>query len=324
VYNAEAEERVLEHCFEIPTKEEEMSDRERLWPLLEEAMRAFSPFYREAMGKAIQDSGTPEHWWVLILVRGSDPVSFTLERFQAMSPYTAEWRLVDILDGLVRLELLERVGTDAYRLSGVGREVIEHIFEAAQRSMVALQPLVPGDMVKLNALLARLVEASLSAAEPREKWSIAYSRWTDPGEGAPEAVHTDQYLTDLLRFRDDAHIASWKLYGVDGLAWEALTFVWRGEASEARELAEKLSHRGYTANEYEEALQDLVARGWLTGEGGAYRATQEGQSVRQKAEEATDRIFFRPWSCLSAGEMERLAGLLAKLRDSLHEMAADG
>jgi DNA-binding PadR family transcriptional regulator len=300
-----------------------MDDQKQLWPLMEEAMRAFEPFYRQVMRKAIEDSGVPDDWFALSLARGSEPAPFTVERFHALSPYTARERQAGVLERLVQLELLEPVGEEAYRLTDPGRETVEAIFGAAHQVLGAVEPLPAGEMGELNGLLRRLVEATLEAPKPEDKWAIAYSRWTDPGEDAPASVLTDQYLTDLIRFRDDAHLAAWKPYDVSGHAWEALTFIWRGQAGSAEELVEKLPYRSRTVEDYREALRDLVTRGWIVGESGTYSLTEAGTRVREDAEEATDRLFFAPWACLSASETARLRELLTRMRDELHSAAGD-
>ncbi|MBU0705220.1 MAG: hypothetical protein KKC18_15325, partial [Chloroflexi bacterium] len=46
---------------------------------------------------------------------------FTTERYHAMFPYSAPERFVEALEELARLELLERVGEGAYRLTDLGR-----------------------------------------------------------------------------------------------------------------------------------------------------------------------------------------------------------
>jgi DNA-binding MarR family transcriptional regulator len=300
-----------------------MIDRKQLWSLAEETMRAFGPFYQQSMREAIQDSGVPDDWFGLSLARGSDPAPFTVERFHALFPYTAQEWFPETLETLAREELLERVGEGAYRLTDLGRETIATIFGAAHRELGAIDPLPVDEVDQLNSLLYRLVQATLEAPEPEEKWAIAYSRWTDPGEGAARSVKTDQYLTDLVRFRDDAHIAAWKPYGVSGHAWEALTFIWRGEASTAEELAEKLPFRRHSVETYAEALAGLVGRGWVEETSDGFRIAEKGQALRQQAEEETDRIFFAPWACLDAAETAQLHDLLTRLRHNLQEMAED-
>jgi len=302
-----------------------MIDKKQLWSLAEETMQAFGPSYRGAMENAIQDSGaTRDNWFGLSLARGSDPAPFTVARFHALYPYTAQEQFAQALAALAQLELLERVGEDAYRLTDVGRRAVEHIYDAAHQGLGTISPLPADEMERLNDLLHRLVQATLDAPEPEEKWAIAYSRWTDPGEGAAGAVLTDQYLTDLFRFRDDAHLAAWKPHAVSGHAWEALTFIWRGEASTAEELVEKLPYRGHSAQVYTEALEDLADRGWVEKAAQGYRVTQEGHTLRQEAEDATDRYFFAPWACLDVNEQNQLHDLLTRLKRGLDELAESG
>ena len=71
-----------------------------------------------------------------------------------------------------------------------------------------------------------------------------------PGPDAAPATQIDQYLTDLLRFRDDAHLAAWVNLGVDGRTWDAFSAVWREDNISAASLAETLSNRNFTADDY--------------------------------------------------------------------------
>ncbi|MCP4543543.1 MAG: hypothetical protein GY832_41045 [Chloroflexi bacterium] len=296
-----------------------MFDKAELRSLIQDTMQAFSPFYQEAMGKAIQESDAPNSWFGLSLAHGSDPQPFTIERYQEMAPYASPGRFVEMLEELAQLELLERVGEEAYRLTDLGRGAVEHIFDAAHQGIGSIEPLPADEMDRLNSLLHRVVQATLDAPEPAEKWAMAYSRWTDPGEDAPGAAKTDQYLTDLLRYRDDAHIAAWKPYDVSGHAWEAFTFIWRDELGTADELVERLPFRAHPVEEYQKALQDLAGRGWLVEEAGAYKLTDKGKQVREEAEEATDRHFFVGWSALSKEELTQLQDLLSRAKLSLQK-----
>jgi hypothetical protein len=144
-----------------------------------------------------------------------------------------------------------------------------------------------------------------------------------PSQEYASLAQIDQCLDYLNAFRDDAHLAAWQPYGVSGHAWEAFTFVWRGDAHTAAELAEKLPRRGHSAPAYAEALSDLAGRGWVeeTSDGYAYRITEKGRTLRQQAEEATDRYFFAPWTSLNNVEIAQLHTLLTRLRDSLQTAA---
>ncbi|MEP7188800.1 MAG: hypothetical protein ABI901_06405, partial [Roseiflexaceae bacterium] len=172
-----------------------------------------------------------------------------------------------------------------------------------------------GDTAQLNQLLRRLVDATLAAPAPAEKLELHASRLTDPGARGAAAALTDQYLTDLVRFRDDAHQAAWQPHGVGGPTWEALTMIWRGEAYSPDTLAKLLERRAQPPQVYIDAIHTLVERGWIAQHGESYRVTDRGAALRQAAEEATDRLFYAPWSCLSEAEIEELRGLLTQLRD---------
>ncbi|MBU0704897.1 MAG: hypothetical protein KKC18_13640, partial [Chloroflexi bacterium] len=101
-----------------------------------------------------------------------------------MFPYSAPERFVEALEELARLELLERVGEGAYRLTDLGRGAVEAIFETAHQGLDTIEPLPAGEMDQLNSLLYHLVEATLAAPEPEEKWALTYSRWT-PARARP-------------------------------------------------------------------------------------------------------------------------------------------
>jgi hypothetical protein len=65
------------------------------------------------------------------------------------------------------------------------------------------------------------------------------------------------------------------------------------------------------------ALENLVARGWITQENGKHVATGQGKAFRQEAEDVTDCYFDAAWASLSEAEMEELQGLLCRLAEAL-------
>ena len=61
-------------------------------------MRSFVPFYQYEMQEAILGTGAaPNAWFGLALARGSDPAPFTVERYHALFPYTAQASFEDRL-----------------------------------------------------------------------------------------------------------------------------------------------------------------------------------------------------------------------------------
>jgi DNA-binding MarR family transcriptional regulator len=296
-----------------------VSDKQQLWTLVTETMQAFMPFYREAMMKAIEESGVPDAWFALSLARGMDPEPFSLQRFHDMYPYMALQRQRDVLEELAREDGLEAVGENAYRITDIGREIVQDIYHAARESLKTVAHLPLSEMEQLNNLLLRLVEATLNAPEPENKWAIAASRANDPGENWGEAAKTDQYLTDLYMFRDDAHIAAWKPYGVSGRTWETLSFIWEEQAHTAAKLAEKRSPRGFTQQDYTQSLAELVKLGWIEPAAEGYQITEKGRALRQEAEDTTNHYFFAPWDSLNSEEQAQLYDLLNRLKDKLSQ-----
>ena len=178
-------------------------------------------------------------------------------------------------------------------------------------------------MTRLADLLAQIIAATEAAPALARKTHMLISRRTDPGAGAAPAAQIDQYLTDLLRFRDDAHLAAWAGLGIDGRAWDAFSAVWRAENISAAALAESFSNRNFTLDDYAASLDQLAEMGWVEAEDGVYHLTESGLAVREEAEENTNRLYFSGWSVLTAAESAELDDLLLALRDRLQEKAAD-
>ncbi len=293
-------------------------DTVTLWPIAVEALGTLGRRYGPEMERVAAELKLPEWYgWLLpALVFEPEPISAT--RLRVRSPYTSARLYDERLTNATKQGFLALVNEaeGAYRLTALGRQAAERVIEAAYARMAILQPMPSDELKRLADLLRRLVMSCLEAPEPPGKWCIAHSRKVDPGDNAPVLVRVDQYLSDLAAYRDDAHLAAWQPYRIDGHAWEAFTYLWRGEATTLDEIFRKLERRGYSRDEYGQALEDLIRRGWVEGRK-VYQITALGKEIRQTAEETTDRYFYAPWSCLTQAEVEDLRGLLIRLRDSL-------
>jgi hypothetical protein len=128
-------------------------------------------------------------------------------------------------------------------------------------------------------------------------------------------VQIDQYLSDLAAYRDDSHLAAWRIHDIEGHAWELLTVLWREGAHNIDDLFQRLPQRGYLSEETHAALAGLVDRNWVRYEEGNYKLTDLGEEVRNDAEADTDRFFYRPWSCLSVQEITALEQLIMRFKD---------
>jgi DNA-binding PadR family transcriptional regulator len=287
-----------------------------LFSLIGEALNAIGTHYNDALQRTNADLGLAgQDWGLLFDIQGLEPQPATAARIQRFTPYvtleTIEARLAEAAGrGLIAGDRKQ-----GYRLTERGRTAVQQSFGAVHAALADVELLPEGQQRRLNELLRRLVDATIAQPEPADKAVLLASRLTDPGQRGSAAALTDQYLTDLARYRDDAHLAAWQPSGVSGITWEALSLIWRGEAYSAETLAKRLERRGQPAQAYVDAIHQLVERGWIAQHGEAYRVTDRGAALRQQAEETTDRYFYAPWSCLSDAETAELRELLARLRD---------
>ena len=292
----------------------------RVWPVCVDAYHAISHIYVPVMDEKAVDYELPEAGgWLLLPALTFDPVTISAEKLRVRSPYTSARRYQTGLENLLAGSfLIAEPGNDlAYRLSPLGRRAILAVIQAGYECMTALHPLANDELESIAATLKILVHACIEAPEPPGKWSISLSRMIDPGDDAPVMVRIDQYLSDLAAYRDDSHLAAWQIHEIEGHAWEAITVLWRHGPLTLDALCEQLAHRGFTREEYQDALADLIKREWVNLNDGDYCLTQLGEKVRIAAEADTDGYFYRPWSGLSALALKELQSQLTRLKTAL-------
>ena len=289
-----------------------------------QTLQALGAHYDADMQQVYSAAGLErQHFGLLVILYGADPEPILTTQVQRRAPYLTLRQIEARLESGASQGFFEPTAGRAYRLTDKGRRTLKDALQAAWRRLATLELLPPQDMQRLAGLLKRVVESSLAAPEPAEKLSLVNSRRIDPGEGAPVAARIDQYLTDLLWFRDDVHPASWRRYGVDGPAWEIFSSIWRAEADSLDSLQTRLAGRGHAPEVYTASLDSLARRGWIAEQDGTYSATEQGAALRREAEETTDRLYYAPWACLNDSETEELFGLLARLRDRLGQISSE-
>jgi hypothetical protein len=300
-----------------------MTNKTKIWDHIVQTLNAFTPFYRQqALTNMCQVQA--RHIWLPLLKTASvTPAPLTVDRFIASTPYIASHRRREMLDDALEHGLLAADKPGWYRLTNQGKKALSAFFDCAQEAIAAAPVLPDAQMQELAALLQRIVLATERLPLPRSKSNFESSRWTDPGPLAPPSVRVDQYLTDLMHFREDAHLASWQAYGIDGRSWEAFTYIWRDEANTPADLAEKLANRGYSEEEYATAIRLLLNKGWIEQALGRWQITGNGRALRDVAEMVTDRLFFAGWQALSEVELEKLNRLLVNLSRSLSQAQPD-
>jgi hypothetical protein len=260
--------------------------------------------------------------WFLIQAFEFDPEPLTVAALRVRDIYGSKRLVQALLEIMASEKWLDRRKDGEYWLADEGRTVMQHSRERRQRLLAELVLLFNGELEELEQLLARLVAACQSASTSIDTWCLEHSRRRAPGSDAMPIERIRQYIEDLNAFRDDAHMAAWMPYGTAGHVWESFSYVCAGQATSAAALFEELSHRGYSREDYADALADLVQRGWLQAGEGSHAVTQAGREVRQAVEELTDKYFYTPWKTLGEVDLGKLYLLLTQVRDTVRGFAS--
>lgn len=163
--------------------------------------------------------------------------------------------------------------------------------DAALTRLLGPDVIASADMVALAGLLRDA--ASACSAEGRPLYAAhADLDW-------PAAPHLAMWhAASLLReHRGDGHISALACAGLSGI--EALvthTATGKGPGADFARAS-----RGWSQDEWDNAVSGLTARGLLDGRGAL---TPAGNELRAQVEEQTDRLAASPWRCLGERHTE--------------------
>lgn len=167
--------------------------------------------------------------------------------------------------------LVERAVPDAWRLADVS-DVLQARVDLARG---ALAPGLEGhDVAALAQRLAGVVERVDLAGKPL----AAAERSLPVPDDAVGALW--RHASVLRELRGDAHVSVLVTAGLGGAAANALQVALGRAPQRQREV------RGWTEEEWAEALENLRRRGWVDADG---RGTDTGRAARDRLEDATDR-----------------------------------
>jgi hypothetical protein len=272
------------------------------------------------IGKYFEDIDGLEHWDIAFLQIGYAfaPQPLTVQGYIERGPYGNPDFYAGEMNQSVSRGWLTAAGDGQYTLSEKGTELVEDFLGKWDGWFGSLPSLGDPETPQLANLLQKLVNAAAKTPQFDPKPTLKIGLNFKPGPDAAHMLRVRRHLVDLTYYREDAHIAAWQPYKVDGRTWEVLTFVWRGEASTAADLAENLSeYRHYTEEDYAATLESLVSQGWAIQEAGKYVLSEAGKNLRQEAEDKTDEYFAIPFSTLTEDELKTLKGFMEKLADQL-------
>lgn len=245
--------------------------------------------------------------------------TFSLANFQKRDPFTNPEQFEKVFVRLNVKGWIEPMADGSFRVTEKAREAVRHILQAGDAQLMDFRSMSEEDLKRLAILLKQIVAESKVTPEPPEKWAIL-KRFHVADEYDPLIVKIREYLLDLFAYRDDSHLsASRPHFNQAGIVWMILGALWNKDAVTAKQMAEKMSFRGYEVSDYEVALQAAVEIGWAEMENrpGEFRLSRQGKELREQAEHLTNEYFYAPWSVLVQDEMDELYELLIKLRDEL-------
>jgi hypothetical protein len=288
-----------------------------LWALIREAHSAIAETYTATAERLSAQAGLDYTGWGLLLAAVTfEPQTITPDRLRVRGPYTSADYFHERLRMLAAQGFLAETAPGEFRLTGKGSTFMHGFIAATREDMALADPLPPDDSLRLARLLRKLVQYSLDTPPPPDIWSIwlAYTLMPQPD---PPLPYTEQAISCLAAYRDDAHLAAWQPDSLSASELEALSLLWRGDADSLAGLIDRLARRGYPAEHYAQAIQALRLRGFVAGDDAALQVTESGRAFRARVEADTDAFFFAPWECLKKSERDEMAALAARLRDGL-------
>lgn len=245
---------------------------------------------------------------------------FSLANFQKRDPFTNPEQFEKVFVRLNVKGWIEPMSDGSFQVTEKAREAVRHVLQAGDAQLMDFRSISEADLRRLVILLKQIVAESKVMPEPPEKWAIL-KRFHVADEHDPMMVKIREYLMDLFAYRDDSHLsASRPHFNQAGIVWLVLGALWNQDAVTAKQMAEKMTFRGYEVSDYEVALQAAVEIGWaeVDNRPDTFRLSQAGKELREQAEQLTNGYFYTPWSVLMQGEIDELSDLLTKLRDELN------
>ncbi len=132
-------------------------------------------------------------------------------------------------------------------------------------------------------------------------------------------------LSHLLAYRDDAYVAAWMEQEVNSYVWEAFSYIYKGLARDAAQLAKKLGpKRHYEIETYTAAIDDLVTRKWITTAGRGYEPTPKGMEVVAEVARALSFNFSEPWAVKDEETLKELRENLESLTKAIKPIKTTG
>ena len=258
--------------------------------------------------------------WIFVQALEFAPEPLTVERFRRRAVYSSPSLTRALLELLASEQYFDPIEGE-YHLTKKGHAEAEKIRQFRINTFEGFEPISPDISAQIEGYMKRIILASLEV-DTISTWSLVHSRKRAPEKDAPALAKIVQYGSDFNAFRDDAHMAAFGEYDVEGHVWEAFSYIKNQQATTVADLYEKLAYRGFYTQDWQLALDTLVNRGWLEVRNGIYATTSKGLEVSQDIEAKTDSYFYEPWEVLSAAEYSDLITKMQELSDACQALTA--
>ncbi|MHB8088930.1 MAG: helix-turn-helix domain-containing protein [Anaerolineaceae bacterium] len=287
-------------------------EKREVWALMQSLSHYLMSQYETPMENSAASVGiTPLECFAVILpAHMFEPDPISAERLRKRTPYNSLSYYQKPLLSVYAAGYLDMVPEGGYRLNDKGHHAYIEVMKIAYQTLEEINSFPQDKCKELKTILGKLVQACILSTDQPNKWSLLHSRRLDPGHEVTAIISIDQYISDLVAYRDDAHTASWSGYIINPLAWDILGLLWRGLTSTIEEIILKTNKRGWTEQETANAIEELNSKGWIEG----FSLSQKGISIREKAERMTDQYFFSPWDRLSNEDYQLLCQLFIQFQ----------
>lgn len=297
-----------------------MGNKRELWDFLyQTAGTAFGVIPRINAVVEDPDITTGPQWGCLNWAVSLAPTPLNLDMLP--TGYNAPGIFAEPARQLVALGYLEPAGENSYRPTQKGKDIIHQIEVIQVQAFNQHQPLSDTELDHFIALLDKALEGIKGLSQPPKPRFEIRSTIQIVVDLTPLWMFLDKVIL-IENFRQDCHTASWQPHAINPHAWEIMTLLWRKEATGIDDLPELVTNnRGFTNAETQTGFETLQERGWIkqTGEAGKYQVTESGTTMRQEAEDLTDKFFFAAWDSLSEGDLQEIHTLTTKVQEYFAE-----
>lgn len=284
-----------------------------MWNLIYDTIRAFWAITEPRIEQAAREKNVPGE---LYYYGELGLYHFSRARFQKRDPFSNPAQFDHAFEKLAADDWIVPENENEYRVTDRARAAAREIVGVGDDYLGTLELVSAQDAERLKELLQTIVAASRVASEPPEKWA-SVTRFRVADETRPLLAQIREALMDLFAYRDDSHMSAWRGYPVSGIAWNAFGMIWNGVAFSPEQIAEQAWFRGYTAQDYRGALDELRRRGWIDE---TAQITPIGKKLRDVVEQLTDAYFYAPWLALRENEVQELRLRLLELRNQLENV----